>query len=44
MAAGADARAEMGRRGRAYAVAHFDRTNLVAQLDRWLQETTEARA
>lgn len=44
MAAGAEARAEMGRSGRAYATAHFDRTMLVAQLDRWLREMTEARA
>jgi hypothetical protein len=34
----------MGRLGRAYATAHFDRAMLVAQLDGWLREITEARA
>jgi glycosyltransferase involved in cell wall biosynthesis len=44
IAAGVDGRAEMGRLGRAYATAHFDRAMLVAQLDGWLREMTEARA
>jgi glycosyltransferase involved in cell wall biosynthesis len=44
MTASAEARAEMGRSGRAYATTHFDRATLVAQLDRWLREMTEARA
>jgi glycosyltransferase involved in cell wall biosynthesis len=44
MTAGAEARAEMGRRGRAYATAHFDRATLVAQLDEWLREMKETRA
>jgi hypothetical protein len=34
----------MGRSGRAYATAHFDRATLVAQLDEWLREMKETRA
>ncbi len=40
---GTAARAAMGRRGRAYAMAHFERDTLVAQLDGWLREVVEAR-
>ena len=32
-----DQRDEMGRRGRAYALTHFDRDTLVSQLDGWLR-------
>jgi colanic acid biosynthesis glycosyl transferase WcaI len=38
---GAGGRLEMGRRGRAYALAHFDRDTLVAQLDGWLRAIVE---
>jgi glycosyltransferase involved in cell wall biosynthesis len=38
---GAAGRLEMGRRGRAYALAHFDRDTLVAQLDGWLRAIVE---
>jgi colanic acid biosynthesis glycosyl transferase WcaI len=34
-------REAMGRRGRAYALAHFDRDRLVAQLDGWLGAVVE---
>jgi colanic acid biosynthesis glycosyl transferase WcaI len=34
-------RDDMGRRGRAYALTHFDRDTLVAQLDGWLRATVE---
>jgi glycosyltransferase involved in cell wall biosynthesis len=44
VAAGAEARAGMGRNGRAYASTHFDRDTLVAELDGWLRELVEARA
>jgi glycosyltransferase involved in cell wall biosynthesis len=37
-------RLEMGRRGRAYALAHFDRDTLVAQLDGWLRAIAEERS
>lgn len=40
---GADERAGMGRRGRAYALKHFDRDTLVAQLDGWLRELLEEK-
>jgi len=39
--AGAAAQDEMGRKGRAYALQHFDRDTLVAQLNEWLRETVE---
>lgn len=34
-------RDEMGRRGRAYALTHFDRDTLVSQLDGWLKALVE---
>lgn len=37
----AASRAEMGRLGRAYALAHFDRDTLVAQLESWLHGVVE---
>lgn len=39
--AGPEARAAMGQRGRDYAIAHFDRDTLVAQLDGWLRAIVE---
>lgn len=41
MRAGAEGRAAMGQRGRAYAVAHFDRDTLVSRLDGWLRAIVE---
>lgn len=41
--AGAAVRGEMGRRGRDYAMKHFDRDTLVAQLDGWLRAVAEER-
>lgn len=37
------AREEMGRRGRAYALAHFDRDTLVAELNGWLRAIVEGQ-
>lgn len=37
-----DARDRMGRHGRTYALAHFDRDTLVAQLGGWMREVVEA--
>jgi glycosyltransferase involved in cell wall biosynthesis len=41
--AGTSAREEMGRRGRDYAMQHFDRDTLVARLDVWLRAVVEER-
>lgn len=41
MAMGPDARAEMGRRGRAYASTHFDRDTLVDRVTGWLRHLVE---
>jgi glycosyltransferase involved in cell wall biosynthesis len=41
--AGAAGREEMGRRGRDYAMKHFDRDTLVARLDEWLHAVVEER-
>jgi glycosyltransferase involved in cell wall biosynthesis len=41
---GADVRARMGQRGRAYATSHFDRDTLVDQLDGWLAAIVEERS
>ena len=38
-----EARADMGRRGRAFALAHFDRDTLVAELEGWLEAIVEAQ-
>lgn len=43
MNAGPARREEMGRRGREYALEHFDRDRLVSQLNGWLQAIVEER-
>lgn len=43
LAAGAAERDAMGQRGRSYALAHFERDTLVAQLNEWFETLVEGR-